>query len=344
MTNADKEPHKQSPIVLYTAPDGKVTVDVYFADDNFWLTQKTMAELFAVKIPAISKHLKNIYDSGELVPGSTISKMETVQIEGGRRISREVEFYNLDAVIAVGYRVNSIKATHFRIWATNTLREYIVKGFVVNDRMLKNGRAFGKDYFDELLEKIREIRASERRAYQKIADIFEQCSSDYQGNSEETQLFYRIVQNKLHFAVTGHTAAEIVYNRADSKKPFMGMTTWKNSPKGKILKSDVAVAKNYLNKTELSKLDRLVGMFIDFAELRALNRKVMTMKDWLVYVEKFLSYTDQKSLPDAGRVSHDTAEAKAHAEYEKFRIQQDRDYMSDFDKAFAKYLKGGENK
>ncbi len=344
MTNGDKEPRKQNPIVLYTAPDGKVTVDVYFAKDNFWLTQKTMAELFAVKIPAISKHLKNIYDSGELIPEATISKMETVQTEGGRKISREVEFYNLDAVIAVGYRVNSAKATHFRIWATNTLREYIVKGFVLNDQMLKNGRPFGKDYFDELLEKIREIRASERRAYQKIADVFEQCSSDYQGNSEETQLFYRIVQNKLHFAVTGHTAAEIIHSRADSKKPFMGMTTWKNAPKDKILKSDVTIAKNYLNKTEISKLDRLVGMFIDFAELRALNQKVMTMKDWLGYVEKFLAYTDQKNLPSAGQISHDKAEAKAHAEYEKFRIQQDRDYISDFDKAFAKYLKGGDEK
>jgi hypothetical protein len=342
MTNGDKEPRKQNPIVLYTAPDGKVTVDVYFAKDNFWLTQKTMAELFGVKIPAISKHLKNIYDSGELLQGATISKMETVQTEGDRKIAREVEFYNLDAVIAVGYRVNSSKATHFRIWATNTLREYIVKGFVLNDKMLKNGRLFGKDYFDELLEKIREIRASERRAYQKIADVFEQCSSDYQGNSEETHLFYKIAQNKLHFAVTGHTAAEIIHNRADSKKPFMCMTTWKNAPKDKILKSDVTIAKNYLNKAEITKLDRLIAMFIDFAELRALNQKVMTMKDWLGYVEKFLTYTEQKSLPGAGRISHDKAEAKAHAEYERFRIQQDRDYISDFDRAFAKYLKGGE--
>jgi len=344
MTPGDKEPRKQNPIVLYTAPDGKVTVDVYFAKDNFWLTQKTMAELFGVTVASVFRHLKNIYASGELEKEATISKIEIVRNEGDRKISREIEFYNLDAVIAVGYRVNSAKATHFRIWATNTLREYIVKGFVLNDQMLKNGRPFGKDYFDELLEKIREIRASERRAYQKIADVFEQCSSDYQGNSEETQLFYRIVQNKLHFAVTGHTAAEIVHNRADSKKPFMGMTTWKNAPKDKILKSDVTIAKNYLNKTEISKLDRLVGMFIDFAELRALNQKVMTMKDWLAYVDKFLSYTDQKSLPNSGQISHDKAEAKAHAEYDKFRIQQDRDHISDFDKAFAKYLKGGDKK
>ena len=285
-----KKKSDQSQVVLYQTPDGRVTVNVLFARDNFWLTQRTMADLFGVKIPAVNKHLKNIYASGELTPGATISKMEIAQLEGGRQISREIEFYNLDAVIAVGYRVNSIKATHFRIWATNTLREYIVKGFVLNDQLLKNGREFGKDYFDELLEKIREIRASERRAYQKIADVFEQCSSDYRGNSEETELFYKMVQNQLHFATTGKTAAEIVYQRADSDKPFMGLTTWKNSPQGKILKSDVTIAKNYLNQIEVSKLNRLVGMFIDYAEVRALNRQVMTMKDWLKQVEKFLNY------------------------------------------------------
>jgi hypothetical protein len=208
-------PDTQSRIILYTAADGKVTADVFFAKETFWLTQRTMAELFGVHIPAISKHLKNIYASGELKEEATISKMETVQMEGGRQIVRDVEVYNLDAVIAVGYRVNSMKATHFRIWATNTLREFIVKGFVLNDQMLKNGRAFGKDYFDELLEKIREIRASERRAYQKITDVFEQCSSDYQSKAEETHLFYQIVQNQLHFATTGKTAAEIVYERVD---------------------------------------------------------------------------------------------------------------------------------
>jgi hypothetical protein len=266
--------------------------------------------------------------------------METIQKEGGRQIVREVEFYNLDAVIAVGYRVNSVKATHFRIWATNTLREFMVKGFVLDDQMLKNGRAFGKDYFDELLEKIREIRASERRAYQKIADVFEQCSSDYQSNSGETQLFFKIVQNQLHFAVTGKTAAEIIHDRADSDKPFMGLTTWKNSPNGKILKSDVAVAKNYLNQQEVSKLNRLVGMFIDFAELRALNQQVMTMKDWLKQVEKFLNLTDQQILKHAGSVSQEKAFAKAHQEYDKFRPKQDQTYISDFDKDLVKYLKG----
>jgi hypothetical protein len=330
----------QNKIILYTTADGKVTADVFFAQDNFWLTQRTMSDLFGVNIPAISKHLKNIYISGELTQEATISKMETVQIEGGRQVIREMEIYNLDAVIAVGYRVNSLKATHFRIWATNTLRDFIVKGFVVNDHLLKNGRSFGKDYFDELLEKIREIRASERRAYQKIADVFEQCSSDYQSKAEETHLFYQIVQNQLHFATTGKTAAEIVYQRADSNKPFMGLTSWKNSPKGKVLKSDVFIAKNYLNQEEVSKLDRLVNMFIDFAELKALNRQTMTMSNWLKQIEKFLNFTDQQILRHAGQVSHDKAIAKANEEYEKYRTQQNREYLSDFDHALIKYLKG----
>lgn len=333
-------PSTQNQVILYTAADGKVTADVFFENETFWLTQRTMAELFGVNIPAISKHLKNIYVCGELGEDATISKMETVQIEGERQVTREIEVYNLDAVIAVGYRVNSKKATHFRIWATNTLREFIVKGFVLNDQMLKNGRSFGKDYFDELLEKIREIRASERRAYQKITDVFQECSSDYQSKSEETQLFYQIVQNQLHFATTGKTAAEIIYERADSDKPFMGLTIWKNSPQGKILKSDVTIAKNYLSQTEVSKLDRLVSMFIDFAELRALNKQIMTMKDWLMQVEKFLNYTDQQILRHAGQISHGMATAKANEEYEKYRVQQNREYLSDFDHVFTKYLKG----
>lgn len=331
-------------IVLYNAADGKVTVNVLFAQDNFWLPQRAMAELFGVKVAAISKHLKNIFESGELVPEATVSKMETVQTEGDRPVNREVEYYNLDAVIAVGYRVNSLKATQFRIWATNTLREYVVKGFVIDDQMLKNGRSFGQDYFDELLEKIREIRASERRAYQKIADVFEQCSSDYRSGGEETQLFYKMVQNKLHFASSGLTAAEIVYSRADSEMPHMGLTTWKNAPKGKVLRSDVSIAKNYLNETEISKLNRLVALFIDYAELRALNRQLMKMSDWLVQVEKFLNFTDQQVLRNTGKISHEMAIAKAHEEYEKFRIHQDRDYLSDFDQAFARYFKGDTQK
>jgi hypothetical protein len=343
MQEQSSSPETQNRIILYTTADGKVTADVFFAKETFWLTQRTIAELFGVNVPAISKHLKNIYSSGELSEEATISKMETVQVEGERQVMRAVEVYNLDAAIAVGYRVNSIKATHFRIWATNTLREFIVKGFVLNDQMLKNGRHFGKDYFDELLEKIREIRASERRAYQKITDVFEQCSSDYQGKAEETHLFYQIVQNQLHFATTGKTAAEIIYERVDSKKPFMGLTTWKNSPQGKILKSDVTIAKNYLNQEEVSKLDRLVNMFIDFAELRALNRQVMTMKDWLKQVEKFLNYTDQQILRHAGQISLAMASAKASAEYEKYRVHQNNEYLSDFDRALVKYLKGNDH-
>jgi hypothetical protein len=333
-------PDTQNRVVLYTAADGKVTADVFFANETFWMTQKTMAELFGITIPSVSRHLKNIYQSQELSPDSTVSKIETVQTEGERQVTREIEVYNLDAAIAVGYRVNSVKATHFRIWATNTLREFIVKGFVINDQMLKNGRSFGKDYFDELLERIREIRASERRAYQKITDVFQECSSDYQSKAEETHLFYQIVQNQLHFATTGKTAAEIIYERVDSSKPFMGLTTWKNSPQGKILKSDVTVAKNYLNQGEVSKLDRLVNMFIDFAELKALNSQIMTMKDWLKQVEKFLNLTDQQILRHAGQISHAMAVAKANEEYEKYRVQQNREYLSDFDRVLIKYLKG----
>lgn len=326
-----------SRVVLYQGADGKVTVNVLFAQDNFWLTQKAMAELFGVKSPAISKHLKNIFESGELVESAVVSKMETTAADGK---NYGVSYYNLDAVIAVGYRVNSLKATHFRIWATTTLREFIVKGYVLNDAQLKNGRTFGQDYFDELLERIREIRASERRAYQKIADVFEQCSSDYRRDGEETQLFYKVVQNHLHFATTGKTAAEIVHDRADAQKPFMGLTTWKNAPHGKVLKSDVTIAKNYLNQVESDKLNRLVTMFIDFAEMRALNKKIMTMSDWLVQVRRFLDFNEQQILENAGLISHEMAVLKAHGEYEKYRVKQDREYLSDFDQSFARYLKG----
>jgi hypothetical protein len=326
-----------SKIVLYQAVDGKVTVNVLFARDNFWLTQKVMADLFGVKVPAVNKHLKNIFASGELIESAVISILETTAADGK---TYATSYYNLDAVIAVGYRVNSLKATHFRIWATTTLREFIVKGFVINDAQLKNGRAFGQDYFDELLERIREIRASERRAYQKIADVFEQCSNDYRRDSEETQLFYKIVQNHLHFATTGKTAAEIVHERADAEKPFMGLTTWRNAPHGKVLKGDVTIAKNYLNQAEGDKLNRLVGMFIDFAEMRALNKMVMTMADWLAQVRRFLNFNEQQVLENAGQISHEMALLKAHAEYEKYRIKQDREYLSDFDQSFARYLKG----
>jgi hypothetical protein len=325
------------PVVLYTTLDGKVTVDVRFDKANFWLTQKAMAELFGVKVPAINKHLKNIFAAGELLEDSVISILETTAADGKQY---STGFYNLDAVIAVGYRINSVAATRFRIWATQTLREFMVKGFILNDEMLKNGRHFGQDYFDELLERLREIRASERRAYQKIADVFEQCSSDYRGNSEETALFFKMVQNKMHFASTGSTAAELVYDRANAQQPYMGLTTWKNAPQGKILKSDVVVAKNYLNAVELGKLNRLVAAFIDFAELRTLNRQVLRMADWLGWVEKFLNFTDQQVLTHAGRISQEMAQAKAHGEYEKFRVMQDLDYVSEFDFMLSNYLTG----
>jgi hypothetical protein len=333
------QPSQPSRVVLFQTDDGKVTVDVLFARDNFWLTQKAMAELFGVQRPAVTKHLGNVFKTGELVEAAVCSILEHTAGDGK---TYEAKYYNLDAVIAVGYRVNSFQATQFRIWATNTLREFMVKGYLLNDDMLKNGRAFGQDYFDELLERIREIRASERRAYQKIADVFEQCSSDYRSNSEETKLFYQIVQNQMHYATTGQTAAEIVHDRADSEKPFMGLTTWKNSPKGKVLKSDVTIAKNYLNEREVDRLNRLVTMFIDNAEFRALNRQVMTMQDWLKQVRRFMEFNEQEVLEHAGRISHEMAVAKAHAEYDKFRVKQDRDYLSNLDLAFAKYLKGGD--
>jgi hypothetical protein len=327
-------------ILLYQTEDGKVTVDVSFENETFWMTQKAIADLFGVNVPAISKHLKNIYEEGELLPSATVSKMEIVQNESGRDVTRMMDFYNLDTIIAVGYRVNSKRATKFRQWATNTLKEYIIKGFIINDELLKNGKKFGKDYFDELLERIREIRASERRAYQKIADIFEQCSADYDPTAEETKLFYAFVQNKMHYAVAGQTAAEIVYERADSKKPYMGLTTWKNAPHGKVMKSDVAIAKNYLNRHEIDVLNRLVTAFIDFAELRALNRQITTMQEWLERINEFLKFAEQPVLKYAGQISHEQALKKAAEEYEIFRKKQDREYFSHFDSALEKYLKG----
>ena len=330
----------QHSIVLYQNDDSNVCVNVYYNNETFWLTQKAMAELFGVNTQAITKHLGNIYQEQELNKEATCSKMEQVQQEGGRQVKRFVDFYNLDAVIAVGYRVNSHQATAFRIWATKTLKEYITKGFVLNDDMLKNGQPFGKDYFDELLERIREIRASERRAYQKIADVFEQCSYDYDKKSETTKAFYSFVQNKLHFAVTGKTAAELIYERADSNQPTMGLTTWSAAPDGKILKRDVTIAKNYLNEKELSRLNRLVTMFIDYAELMAEDEILMSMADWLKQTDVFLSTNRRNILSDKGTVSHDQAIDKANKEYEIFRVRQDREYISDFDRETEKYLRG----
>lgn len=334
----EKQPSPRGEILLYSSGDSKEFVSVIFKDENFWMTQKAMGELFGCTADNISLHLKNIFAEEELERDSVTEKISVTAADGKNYLT---QCYNLDAIIAVGYRVNSKKATRFRQWATKTLKEYIQKGFVLNDEMLKNGRPFGRDYFDELLERIREIRASERRAYQKIADVFEQCSYDYDKNSETTRAFYAFVQNKLHFAVTGKTAAELISERATLDSPTMGLTTWKGAPDGKILKSDTLVAKNYLNEKELSRLNRLVTMFIDYAELMAEDQVPMSMEDWLRETDRFLTNNRRNVLEGKGRISREAAMKKVGAVYEEFRKKQDADYISDFDRAMEKYLKGG---
>lgn len=322
----------ESEILLYTTPSGGVRVEVFYQSETFWLSQRRMAELFGVEVNTINYHCKEIFSSKELQEEGTIRKIRIVQKEGDREVAREVDFYNLDMVIAVGYRVNSFQATQFRIWATKTLREFIVKGFVLDDERLKQGRQFGADYFEELLERIRAIRASERRFYLKITDIYEQCSTDYDPKAEITLTFFKTVQNKLHWAITGKTAAEIIAERADSSKPNMGLTTWKNAPEGKIRKSDVTVAKNYLGEKELRELERIVSMYLDFAELQATRRVPMRMTDWIERLDAFLKFNEYEILTNAGKVSHDVAKALAEAEYEKYRLVEDRNYVSDFEK------------
>ena len=331
---------KTGDILLYQNDVEKEVVNVVFYEENFWLTQSGMAELFDCTTDNVSLHLKNIYAEGELEQNATTEKFSVVRKEGTRTVNRTIDHYNLDAIIAVGYRVNSKKATRFRQWATKTLKEYIQKGFVLNDEMMKNGRPFGKDYFDELLERIREIRASERRAYQKIADVFEQCSYDYDKNSDTTKAFYAFVQNKLHFAVTGKTAAELIAERATLDSPTMGLTTWKGAPDGKILKSDTLVAKNYLNEKEISRLNRLVTMFIDYAELMAEDEQLMSMQDWLNETDRFLQNNRRNVLDGKGSISHDAAVKNVSGIYSEFRKKQDAEYISEFDRQTAKYLKG----
>ena len=331
----EHEMMEHSEILLYSDENGKEFVNVVFMDETFWLTQVGMAELFDSSKSNISEHLSHIFEEEELDKGSCMRKF------GISEFSRKpTNFYNLDAIIAVGYRVNSKKATRFRQWATKTLKEYIQKGFVLNDELMKNGRPFGKDYFDELLERIREIRASERRAYQKIADVFEQCSYDYDKNSETTKAFYAFVQNKLHYAVTGKTAAELISERANLDSPTMGLTTWKGAPDGKILKSDTLVAKNYLNEKELSRLNRLVTMFIDYAELMAEDEQLMSMQDWLNETDRFLTNNRRNVLDGKGHISREAAAKKVGAIYEEFRKKQDAAYISEFDRQTEKYLKG----
>ena len=325
-------PEKQNQFLLYTGNDGKINVDVFLKDETLWLTQKAMAELFGVKIPAISKHLSNIFESGELQKEVTLSKLEKVQKEGKRLIKREIEYYNLDAIISIGYRINSHQATQFRIWATRTLKEFIIKGFVLDDERLKQGnRVFGKDYFDELLERIREIRASERRFFQKITDIYA-LSADYDKASPVSRDFFATVQNKLHWAITGKTAAELIYDSADATKIYMGLTNWKDARDGKILKSDVTVAKNYLSEAHIKELNQIISAYLDLAENRAQRQILMKMQDWIEFLHNFLELSDYPILQDKGKVSALKAKLKAEQEYEVYRIRQDKDYISDFDR------------
>jgi hypothetical protein len=337
---SDQQP-QSGDIVFYTTPDGNVRVDVVFEDETFWLSQKRMAELFGVEVSTINYHLKEVFGSGELSEEATIRKIRIVQTEGNREVTRDIEYYNLDAIISVGYRVNSRQATQFRMWATQTLREFIVKGFVLDDERLKLNRRFGKDYFDELIQRIREIRASERRFYQKITDIYEQCSIDYDKTAEITKTFFATVQNKLHFAITGQTAAEIIASRADATKPSMGLTSWKNSPKGKILKTDVATAKNYLIEHEVKELDRIVEQYLLYAESQAARQIAMRMADWVVRLDAFLKFNEFDILTNAGSVSHEVAKELAEKHYEAFRVNQDRSFESDFDEE-VKRIEGRE--
>jgi hypothetical protein len=317
-------------ILLYTTPNGKVKVEIYLQNETIWLTQQKIADLFGVQRPAITKHLKNIFETGELKEDSVSSILEHTAADGKKY---QTIFYNLDAIISVGYRVNSTQATHFRIWATERLKEYIIKGFTMDDERLKNPQTiFGKDYFEEQLARIRDIRSSERRFYQKITDIYSQCSADYSTDNDITKAFFATVQNKLHWAITGHTAAEIIYSRADSKKENMGLTTWKNAPLGKIRKTDVGIAKNYLDEKELTGLNRVVTMYLDYAENQANKGVVMYMKDWVQKLDAFLQFNEEAVLKNAGTVTHEVALALAETEFEKYRIVQNKLMESDFDK------------
>ena len=314
-------------VIVYQAENESVSTNVLFKDETFWMTQKDMAKLFDVNIPAISKHLKNIFESGELVISAVISKMETTAEDGK---IYQTNFYNLDAIIAVGYRVNSKKATQFRIWATGVLREYIIKGFALDDVMLKNGRSFGQDYFKELLRRVRSIRASERRIYQQVTDIFAACAIDYDAQSPITREFFGTIQNKFHYAITGQTAAEIIHSHADAKKDHMGLTTWESGPEGRIYKKDVIIAKNYLSVEEIEQLERMVSSFFDYIERIIERRETFTMKAFIESVDKFLDFNEYQILTNKGLISMTQAQKKAVSEYKTFNTQQK--VISDFDK------------
>lgn len=324
--------------ILYSTPNGEVKLEVLLQEESLWLTQKAIAELFGVDRSVITKHLINIYDTDELSKISTCAKIAQVQKEGNREVKREIEFYNLDAIISVGYRVNSSKATQFRIWATKTLKEYIIKGFVLDDERLKQGqKVFGKDYFRELLQRIRSIRASERRIYQQVTDIFAECSIDYDKNSEITKNFYAMVQNKFHYAITGKTAPEIIYSTADKTKENMGLSTWKNAPDGRILKQDILVAKNYLQEKEISQLERTITSYFDYIEGLIERQNTFTMEQLAESVNKFLSFNEYKILEGKGKISKIQADKKAIEEYETFNKTQK--IISDFDKEIKKLKK-----
>lgn len=327
-----------SEIILYTSSDGAAKVEVTFEGDTFWLSQKQLAELFDVDRSVITKHLGNIFDEGELDRDSVCAAFAQTAADGK---TYQVQFYALDAIIAVGYRVNSRQATQFRIWATNTLKEFVIKGFVLDDERLKLNKRFGKDYFDELIERIREIRASERRFYQKLMDLYEQASIDYDPNAEITRTFFKVAQNKLHWAVSGKTAAEIIAERADASKPSMGLTTWKNAPDGKILKRDVGTAKNYLIEQEIKDLNRIVEQYLLYAEDQAARRIPMKMADWVQRLDAFLKFNEREVLTNPGKVSMEVAQQLAAAQYEQFRVKQDQAFESDFDRE-VKRIRGGD--
>jgi len=333
MTDSDKKLIRNSTaeFLIFTGQAGEQSIEARYENETVWLSQKLMAELFAVDVRTVNEHLKNIYDSGELQRESTIRKFRTVQTEGSRQVARNVDFYNLDAIISVGYRVNSVRATQFRQWATQVLREFAIKGYVLDRRRMENGSFLGEDYFERLLAEIREIRLSERKFYQKITDIYA-TAVDYNRDAPTTKAFFAKVQNKLHYAIHGHTAAELIVKRADSRKPHMGLTSWERAPDGKILKTDVVVAKNYLEKGELESLGRIVNAYLDLAEERAQRRIPMTMEDWAKRLDSFLEFTEREILQDSGKVSAELAKAHAESEFERYRIVQDRLFESDFDR------------
>lgn len=317
--------------LIYKTQEQGDGVQVRYSNETLWMTQSAMAELFDIQKAAVSKHLSNIYADGELDKSATVSKMETVQVEGERRVARKLDFYNLDAIISVGYRVNSKRATQFRRWATQVLRQFMIKGYVIDKERMEQGQFLGKDYFEELLEEIREIRLSERRFYQKVTDLFA-TSVDYDAQSPIAREFFARVQNKMHYAVSHQTAPEIIYNRANANDKNMGLTSWKNSPNGKILRTDVTIAKNYLGKDEIKDLGLIISAFLDMAESRAKRRIPMTMQDWAEQIDKFLELDERGILQNAGSISREIANNKALSEFEKYRVMQDRLYKSDFDK------------